>query len=63
MHIYTSLYIANRGARNVRAFKRRLTHSEVVLGIIGPDTDESNYVLFELGASWGLGLFPHSRFW
>ena len=24
------------------------------MGLIGPDTSESDYVLFELGASWGL---------
>jgi hypothetical protein len=33
---------------------------ELVIGLIGPETADSRYVLFELGASWGRGVptFP-----
>jgi len=31
-----------------------LNGAEIVMGLVGPDTAESEYVLFELGASWGL---------
>jgi hypothetical protein len=31
-----------------------LNGAEIVMGLVGPDTSESEYVLFELGASWGL---------
>jgi len=37
-----------------------LNRAKLVIGLIGPDTSESRYVLFELGAAWGRGVptFP-----
>ena len=48
------------GDRTSDRLKTEIGHAEVVLGIISPDTVESSYVLFELGASWGHGrpTFP-----
>ena len=41
------------GAQTSERLKSELNNAEVVLGIISPDVDESQYTLFELGASWG----------
>jgi TIR domain len=48
------------GAKTSERLKDELNNAEVVLGVISPDVDESQYVLFELGASWGLDVdtFP-----
>jgi hypothetical protein len=37
-----------------------LNGAEIVIGVIGPETAESRYVLFELGSAWGRGVptFP-----
>ena len=41
------------GARTSERLRTELSHAQVVLGLMSPDTDESDYVLFELGAAWG----------
>jgi len=40
--------------------KSDINGAELVIGVIGPETADSLYVLFELGASWGRGVptFP-----
>ena len=42
------------GAQSADSLQADLIGAEIVMGLIGPDTTESDYVLFELGASWGL---------
>ncbi len=42
------------GAQSAASLQADLIGAEVVLGIVGPETAESDYVLFELGAAWGL---------
>jgi hypothetical protein len=42
------------GSQSAESLQNDLIGAEVVMGLIGPDTAESDYVLFELGASWGL---------
>jgi hypothetical protein len=48
------------GAQSADSLKTDLNGAEIVMGLIGRDTAKSDYVLFELGASWGLGkpTFP-----
>jgi len=48
------------GAHTASRLKEELTQSVVVIGIITPYSLKSSYVLFELGAAWGLGIatFP-----
>jgi TIR domain-containing protein len=48
------------GAQSAESLKTDLNGAEIVMGLIGRDTAKSDYVLFELGASWGLGkpTFP-----
>jgi hypothetical protein len=48
------------GARTPDRLRAEIRHARVVLGILTPDTKESSYVLFELGASWGQNIpcFP-----
>lgn len=48
------------GAQSAESLRSDLNGAEIVMGLIGPDTAQSDYVLFELGASWGLGkpTFP-----
>jgi TIR domain-containing protein len=48
------------GARTADVLRSEIRRAEVVLGVIGPDTTESDYVLAELGAAWGLEVptFP-----
>jgi hypothetical protein len=41
------------GDRTSDRLRAELQHAEAVLGIISPDVTTSNYVSFELGASWG----------
>jgi len=42
------------GSQSADSLQTDLIGAEIVMGLIGPDTAESDYVLFELGASWGL---------
>jgi hypothetical protein len=42
------------GSQSADSLQTDLIGAEIVMGLIGPDTSESDYVLFELGASWGL---------
>ena len=42
------------GSQSADSLQTDLIGAEIVMGLIGPDTTESDYVLFELGASWGL---------
>lgn len=42
------------GSQSADSLQNDLIGAEIVMGLIGPDTTESDYVLFELGASWGL---------
>ena len=42
------------GAQSADSLQSDLNGAEIVIGLIGPETSESDYVLFELGASWGL---------
>jgi TIR domain len=51
------------GARTPDRLRVEIRHAGVVLGILTPDTKESSYVLFELGASWGQNIpcFPSLR--
>lgn len=48
------------GERTSDRLRLELQRAEAVLGIVTPDTKDSTYVLFELGASWGRGgvTFP-----
>jgi hypothetical protein len=53
-------YKLRAGERTSDRLKAELNHGEAVLGIVTPDAKASNYVLFELGASWGRSVvtFP-----
>ena len=42
------------GAHSADSLQTDLNGAEIVMGLIGKDTADSDYVLFELGASWGL---------
>lgn len=42
------------GSQSAESLQTDLNGAEIVMGLVGPDTTESEYVLFELGASWGL---------
>jgi len=42
------------GSQSSDSLQTDLRGAEIVMGLIGPDTSESDYVLFEIGASWGL---------
>jgi hypothetical protein len=42
------------GSQSSDSLLADLRGAEIVMGLVGPDTSESEYVLFELGASWGL---------
>ena len=42
------------GSPSADSLQADLIGAEIVIGIVGPDTAESDYVLFELGAAWGL---------
>ena len=48
------------GVDTARKLKKEISHAEAVIGIITPHSMKSTYVLFELGAAWGLGIptFP-----
>jgi TIR domain len=53
-------YRLRAGERTSDRLRLELQRAEAVLGIVTPDTKDSTYVLFELGASWGRGgvTFP-----
>jgi TIR domain len=46
-------YTLEGGDRTPDRLRAEISQARVVLGILTPDTKESSYVLFELGASWG----------
>ena len=48
-------YKLQAGARAPDRLKTEISHARVVLGILTPDTQESSYVSFELGAAWAHG--------
>ena len=48
-----SPYTLSLGEKTSERLRKELAQAEVVLGLIGKDTKESNYVLSELGAAWG----------
>lgn len=53
-------YNLTPGERTSERLRTDLSGAELVIGILSPDTTESNYVLCELGASWGrdVATFP-----
>lgn len=53
-------YALPPGAMISETLKNDINGAELVIGIIGPETSESRYVLFELGAAWARGVptFP-----
>lgn len=53
-------YTLSIGARTSDRLRAEIRNAEVVLGVISPETTESDYVLAELGAAWGLEVptFP-----
>ena len=55
-----SPYRLRAGERTPDRLKSEISRAKAVLGIVTPDTHESSYVLFELGAAWGQGVltFP-----
>jgi hypothetical protein len=44
------------GERTADRLKRELRGAQAVIGILTPDTRESNYVLFELGGAWAQNI-------
>jgi hypothetical protein len=48
------------GSQSADSLKTDINGAEIVMGLISRDTTKSDYVLFELGAPWGLGkpTFP-----
>lgn len=46
-------YMLTPGERTSELLRTEISRAEVVIGVLSPDTSESNYVLCELGASWG----------
>jgi hypothetical protein len=46
-------YTLPAGERTSDRLRTEISQARIVLGILTPDTKESSYVLFELGASWG----------
>lgn len=53
-------YKLTPGERTSEALRSNLAGAELVIGLLSPDTTESNYVLAELGAAWGrdVATFP-----
>jgi hypothetical protein len=53
-------YRLRAGERTGDRLRTEIKQAEAVLGILTPNTRDSSYVLFELGASWGRGVvtFP-----
>ena len=48
------------GVNTARKLKKEISQAKAVVGIVTPHSLNSSYVLFELGAAWGLGIatFP-----
>jgi hypothetical protein len=46
-------YMLTPGERTSELLRNEIARAELVIGVLSPDTSESNYVLCELGASWG----------
>jgi hypothetical protein len=46
-------YMLTPGERTSELLRKEIGAAELVIGVLSPDTSESNYVLCELGASWG----------
>lgn len=46
-------YMLMPGERTSELLRTEIGRAELVIGVLSPDTSESNYVLCELGASWG----------
>jgi hypothetical protein len=46
-------YMLTPGERTSELLRTEIAGAELVIGVLTPDTSESNYVLCELGASWG----------
>lgn len=46
-------YMLTPGERTSEKLRTEISSAELVIGILSPDTADSNYVLCELGASWG----------
>ena len=42
------------GASTDELLKQEVHHAEVLIGLISPDSTSSSYVMFELGARWGV---------
>jgi TIR domain len=53
-------YMLTPGERTSELLRKEISGAELVIGVLSPDTTESNYVLCELGASWGhdVATFP-----
>ncbi len=47
-------YKLQTGVTTSKHLRKDLRESQVVLGLVTPNSLKSNYVLFELGAAWGL---------
>jgi hypothetical protein len=48
------------GVHTAKQLKQEITEAEAIIGIVTPHSLSSSYVLFELGAAWGIGkpTFP-----
>jgi len=53
-------YMLTPGERTSEELRSNLAGAELVMGLLSPETTESNYVLAELGAAWGFDVttFP-----
>lgn len=53
-------YMLTPGEKTSELLRSEIAGAELVIGVLSPETSESNYVLCELGASWGrdVSTFP-----
>jgi hypothetical protein len=53
-------YTLTSGERTSERLRAEISSAEVVIGLLTPDTKESNYVVAELGGAWGCNIptFP-----
>jgi hypothetical protein len=53
-------YTLPSGEKTSEKLRTEISSAEVVIGLLTPDTRESNYVVAELGAAWGCNIptFP-----